>query len=86
MKQEQVCPLRAFRNRLGLKQQPFAEWISERLGWTVSQTEISKWECGKRRMSRANAAAMELATAGRVTVKAYRSWWRQKDAAKAVAA
>lgn len=74
MKRERQSPLRSFREHLGMTQVEFAGWASERLGWSISQTEISKWETGKRRMSRANAAAIELATGGRVSVRSYRSW------------
>jgi DNA-binding transcriptional regulator YiaG len=64
MGQATKSALREFRRLRGLSQAQFAAWLSGRLQWQVSQSDISRWETGRRRMSRAIAAAFEAATAG----------------------
>jgi DNA-binding transcriptional regulator YiaG len=76
METKRQGPLRAFRDRLDLTQEQFARYLTARLGWEISQTEISKWETGARALSRANREAISKATDGRAT-RGYDAWIRE---------
>lgn len=77
MKIERDNPIRAFRRRLGLSQAGFASYLTARLGWQITQTQVSKWETGNRALSRANLRALHEATDGKA-VRGYASWLKAR--------